>query len=291
MRPVGAALMWLVTTLLLAAALPAMWAQQHLIDRTGYAALAQRAAADPQLQSAVATELTTQVGRIAAVSDASVVGALARTYTSSRSFPRQFAQANDFAHQWLFTDAGVDPQGPQVSRAGFIDVAPMLADPAFAQTLREYNVTLPATVPVTLTDSPAPWLQPGSLRALGIWGPWLSWTLAVLTAAAALLTLVITRRRGRMLTALGVSALLVGATGWAAIAYAQRAVAAALENTTGNPRRIADVMVDTAQTGMQQWLNVTLVVGGGLVIVGVIVTLLTGLTRGSGAGTQTPVRI
>ena len=32
---------------------------------------------------------------------------------------------------------------------------------------------------------------------------------------------------------------------------------------------------------MHQWLNVTLIVGGGLVIVGVIVSLLSGLARTS----------
>ena len=40
-------------------------------------------------------------------------------------------------------------------------------------------------------------------------------------------------------------------------------------------------MVATAQDSMHQWLNVTLIVGGGLVIVGVIVSLLSGLARTS----------
>ena len=36
-------------------------------------------------------------------------------------------------------------------------------------------------------------------------------------------------------------------------------------------------MLATARSSMHQWLNVTLIVGGGLVIVGVIVGLLSGL--------------
>ena len=114
---------------------------------------------------------------------------------------------------------------------------------------------------------------------MGLCGPWISIGLAVLTGAAALLTLFAARSRGRALAALGVSGLLVGGAGWAAIEFAQRYLRDALNNTAGTTRRAADVMVATAQDSMHQWLNVTLVVGGGLVIVGVIVSLLGGLAR------------
>ena len=38
-------------------------------------------------------------------------------------------------------------------------------------------------------------------------------------------------------------------------------------------------MVAVAQSSMHQWLNLTLVIGGGLVIVGVIVSLLASLAK------------
>ena len=38
-------------------------------------------------------------------------------------------------------------------------------------------------------------------------------------------------------------------------------------------------MAATAQASMHQWLTVTLIIGGGLVVVGVIVSLLSGLSR------------
>ena len=79
----------------------------------------------------------------------------------------------------------------------------------------------------------------------------------------------------------GVQGLIVGAAGWAGIAIGQGHLREALNNTSGTTRRVADVMVATAQDSMHQWLNVTLIVGGGLVIVGVIVSLLTGLARTS----------
>lgn len=275
MRSTATAFLWLVTTVLLAVALPAMWVQLHLVDRDGYAALAQRAASDPELQSAMATELTTQVGRLSPNSDATVVGAIARVYTVSPSFPGQFAQANALAHRWLFTDAvdsTVDEQGRWV-----IDFAPMLSDAAFAQTLRGLDIAVPTSLPIPLTDSAPAGIRPGALRVAGMWAPWVSGGLAVLVAASALVTLMAARNRGKALAALGVSAVLVGAAGWAAIELAQRPLGAALDNTSGNIRTIVDVMVATAQASMHQWLNVTLTVGGGLVIVGVLVSLLTGL--------------
>jgi hypothetical protein len=267
--------MWLVTTVLLALAVPAVWAQNNLVDGAGYAALAQQAAKDPELQSATATELTTQVGLLGSGVDSTIVSRIAAAYTASSAFPGQFASANGFAHRWLFTDtipASVDPQGRLV-----VDLAPMLSDTAFVQTLRDYNIAVPSALPIPLIDNASAVGRPGSLREVGIWAPWVSVALAVLAAASALLTIYLARRRGRILAALGVSALIVGASGWAAIEFAKRYVRGALNETAGNARRIADVMVATIESSMHQWLNITLIVGGGLVIVGVLVGLLSSL--------------
>jgi hypothetical protein len=271
--------MWLVTTLLLAVALPAAWVQQHLVDEDGYAALAQKAAADPGLQSAMASELTSQVGRLGTGVNTGTVSMVAAAYTASSTFPGQFAQANRFAHRWLFTDrvrSSVDSQGRWV-----IDVAPMLSDAAFKETLSDYNVALPSSLPIPLTDNAPAALRPGALRPVATFGPWVSVGAAVVAGLFALLTLFVARSRGKMLVGLGVSALLVGASGWAAIEFGRRRLNAVLDNSSGDVRRIAEVMVNTAQDSMHQWLNITLVVGGGLVIIGVIVSLLVSLARTS----------
>ncbi|MBB3605127.1 hypothetical protein FHT40_004811 [Mycolicibacterium sp. BK556] len=279
MRFATTLLLWLVTTLLLALALPTAWAQQHLVDEDGYAALAQKAATDPGLQSAMSSQLTTQVARLGTSVNTQTVSLVAAAYTSSSSFPGQFAQANRFAHRWLFTDtirSSVDSQGRWV-----IDIAPMLSDAAFKETLSDYNITVPTTVPIPLTDNAPSVLRPGALRLVGTYGPWVSVGLAVLTGVFALLTLFVARSRGKMLVGLGVSALLVGAAGWAAIEFGRRRLNAVLDNSSGDIRRIADVLVGTAQNSMHQWLNITLIVGGGLVIIGVIVSLLVSLAKSS----------
>lgn len=281
MRFVVTLFLWLVTTALLAVAVPAAWAQKTLVDQNGYADFAASAARDPRLQEALAGELSAQAVTLAARNGTTLNGDLVRrvasVYTASSAFPGQFAQANRFAHRWLFTStiaSGVDDQGRWV-----IDLAPMLSDRAFTETLSSLNIEVPTTVPVPLTENAPAVLRPGQLQKLATWGPWATVAAAVLTGVFALLTLAAARRRGKALAALGVSALLVGAAGWAGLEVGRRYVDRALNATSGDVRQAADVMVGQAIAGMHQWLNITLAAGGGLVVVGVVAALLGGLRR------------
>jgi hypothetical protein len=272
-------LLWLFTTVALAVAVPAVWVQTHLVGEDGYSALAASAARDSRLQEAMAGELTTQAVALGTDNGYSLnpelVRQVANAYTRNSGFPGQFAQANRIAHRWMFT--GAVPSGNSTDQ-WLIDVAPMLSDPSFSATLGSLDLQMPSslTVPITV-DSPE--LRPGKLRPLATWGPWASIGAAVVTGIFALLTLVAARSRGKALTALGVSALLVGAAGWAAIEVAGRYLDAALNRTTGDIRTVAEVMVAHAEGSLHQWLNYTLLAGGGLVVLGVIAAVIGGAVR------------
>ncbi|MBI3225738.1 MAG: hypothetical protein HYZ39_11855 [Mycolicibacterium cosmeticum] len=279
MRFLLAALLWLITTALLVVTVPALWAQHTLVSEDGYAALSASAATDPALQQAMASELGAQLVSATGASgvQGTVLGATVSAYTASSVFPGQFATVNRVAHRWLFTD--------QVSRSDssgrwVVDLAPMLADSSIQQTLAGFGVQVPSTLEVPLTEQVSEHLRPGQLRLVGVWGPWASVGVAVLTGVFALLTLMASRARGKAFAALGISALLVGAAGWAGIEIGRRYVDDALNRTPGDVHAIADVMVDHAVGSMHMWLNLTLTVGGGLVIIGVIVALLSGLGSG-----------
>jgi hypothetical protein len=277
--------LWLAATLALAVAVPASWAQLNLVSEDGYAALSQRAAGDPALQSAAAAELTTRAMALIAARgggryplDGSEVHDVAVAFTAGPEFPPLFARANRLAHGWLFTD----PRPGENADQWVIDLAPMLNDGSFRQVLSRHNVTVPANLTVPLTVSmpqTSGSLRQGQLRPLARWGPWVSAGAAALSGLCALLTLAAARRRGKALTSLGVSALLVGAAGWAGIEAGGRHISDALNRTTGNVRQIADVMVAHAEAGLRQWLNLTLLAGAALVGVGVLVAILGGLTR------------
>lgn len=276
MRFVLTALMWLLTTAALLVALPAMWLQYNIVDADGYAALAQRAASDPALQQAVAGELTTQIGNLASTEvPATVVGALASSYTAGSAFPGQFAEANRLAHRWMFT-TGVQSQLDSRGR-WVVDLAPMLADSSFRQTLNSYGIQVPESLPVPLTENVPAAVRPGQLQRVATWGPWVSLGLSGLAAACALLTIAVARRRGRAMVALGVSLMLVGAAGWIGVEVGRAQLGRALGSVSGNPRQIADSMVQQAISSMHTWLDLALAAGGGLALLGVIFALLGGI--------------
>ena len=279
MRFLATLMLWLVTTAALTVAVPAVWAQLNIVDEDGYAVLATSAAQDPRLQNAMAAELTTQV---IALGDSKgyplnpqLVSAVASSYTRNSGFGGQFARANRIAHQWMFT--GAKPSGDSTDK-WLVDVAPMLSDPSFAATLGNLDLEVPEamTVPITV-DTPE--LQPGTLRSLARWGPWVSGAAAAATAVLALLTLAAARSRSKALIALGVSALLAGAAGWSGIEIGRRYVNLALNRTTGDIRTVAEVMVGHAEDSLHLWLNVTLLAGGALVVMGVIAAGIGALWR------------
>ncbi|MEN3222283.1 hypothetical protein [Mycolicibacterium porcinum] len=279
MRFVMTLFLWVLTTILLAAAVPSAWAQKNIIDQQGYSSFAAGAAADPQLQQAVAGELTTQVQSLASQNGAQVdsrrIRAVAGAYTAGPDFPGQFALANQLGHTWMFTDRlSRDENGSWV-----IDVAPMLRDPSFRETLSGFGVEVPQTLTVPIASSAPDSLRPGILRPLAVWGPWVSVGVTVLAGVFALLTLAVARARGKALAALGISALLVGAAGWAGLEVGRRYLNEALNHTSGDIRQIADAMAGHAIDSLHQWLNLTLAAGGALVVFGIVVALLGGLRR------------
>ncbi len=282
MRSAVTALLWLATTVALAVAIPAAWLQFNVVDEAGYARLAREAAGDPALQSAMASELATRAMALIAERgggrypvDGAQVHDVASAFTAGPGFPPLFAQANRAAHAWLFTDPPAGRNGNQ----WVIDVAPMLNDSSFRQVLSSHDVTVPANLTVPLTVSMPSSLRQGRLSRLATWGPGVSIGAAALGGFFALLTLAAARRRGKALSALGVSALLVGAAGWAGIEVGRRHVDDALNHTTGDIRQIAEVMVTHAEAGLRHWLDLTLIAGAALVGLGVLVAIVGGVRK------------
>lgn len=271
MRFLATMLMWLLATAALAVAVPAAWTQHNIVDRDGYSALAAEAAEVPQLQSAMAGEITTQVANQYSINE-TLVRTVSRAYTASSAFPGQFAAVNQLAHQWMFTES-TDQDG----QGWVVDIGPLLNDGSIRDPLANVGVKVPESMIVPISTDLPENVRPGQLRQLTKWGPWVSVGASVLTGVFALLTIAAARRRGKAIAALGVSALLVGATGWAAIEVLRRRIATALEATSGDMRQIADVMVGQAISSLHLWLNLTLAAGGVLLALGVIAAVLGGV--------------
>jgi hypothetical protein len=277
---VATVLLWLLATVALRVAVPSVWAQHNVVDEGGYAALATSAAKEPALQQAMADELGSQMKKLVEgtgydVSTEVLQGA-ARSYTASSVFPGHFAQVNRIAHRWIFTDAD---QRTDASGRWQVDLSPMLSDTSFQETLRQFGIRPPSTLEVPLTDDLSDDLRPGQLHWLAIWGPWISGVSTILAALFALLTLLAARNRGKAIAALGVSALLVCAAGYARAEVLRRRITDALTRTDSDIRGVADAMVDHAADSLHHWLNLTLAAGGVLVVFGVLVSMLGGSRR------------
>ena len=278
MRFVATLVLWLVTTAALAVAVPVTWAQHAVVNRSGYSSLATKAAAEPRLKAAMAGELATQLNSLATKagysSSIDVLSAATTVYTGSSAFPGQFGTINGYAHDWLFTDTAArqDSSGRWV-----VDLSPMLSDSSLTSTLTGFGIKVPSKLEVPVTDSAG--LRPGQLRVATTWGPWAAAGICILAGVMAFLTLGAAKARGKALAALGISAMLIGAAGWAGIEIGRPHLADALNRTSGNMREVVDVMVDYAITDMHTWLNITLVVGAGLVAIGMLLAVLGGLIR------------
>lgn len=278
-RALAAVVLWLLTTVLVAVAVPVNWAQHRLVDADGFAVLSEQAAHDPALQAAVANELATRMVWLIREHgfpiELSQVRDIAATYTAGPAFPSRFAQAMQVPHNGMLTG---DDTGEWM-----INLAPMLTDSAFQPTLTHHDVQEPAVLTSPLAiDVPAP-QQTGQLRELAGWVRWVGLGAGVLAAVCAVLTLVAARGRGKALTALGVSGLLAGAFGWAGTEVGQRylndALNQAFDNADATVHQIAHAMVHTGVDSLHHWLNLTLAGGGAVVVIGVIGALLGGLRK------------
>ena len=172
MRFVLTALLWLVTTIALAVALPAAWAQQNVVDADGYAAFSQRAAADPALQQAVAAELTTQLVTLAANSGYDVQTDLFGT--AATAYTAKFRLSRSVRHREPLR-APLDVHRLGVQRRRFagrwvVDLGPMLADSSFQQTLQDFGIQAPSSLPVPLTENAPAASAAGAVPAGGYLG-------------------------------------------------------------------------------------------------------------------------
>ena len=224
MRFVAAVLLWLLTTAALAVAVPAAWAQHNVVDEGGYSALATSAATDPAVQTAMAAELTAQLVRLAGQQRLRRL-----TRPAGRRRGRVHAQLRlprpVRAGQPDRAPVDVHRRRPAVRRVrplGDRPVADAGRQLVPADTLRDFGIQAPSTLVVPLTENVSDSLRPGQLRQLTRWGPWASVGAMVLTGVLALLVLAAARSRGKALASLGVSALLVGAAGWAGIEVGRR---------------------------------------------------------------------
>jgi hypothetical protein len=205
--------------------------------------------------------------------DPAQVRAVADAYAVSSTFPGRFVEVNRTVHRWVFDQPAPDSHGPLQ-----IDVAPMLRDAFNQQSLRKISAGLPATLYMQLTETDR--LRPGEFHTFARWGRPVAVGASVLAGVFALLTLATARGRGKALASVGISALLIGAAGRAAIGIVGGRLNATLNNTSADMHAMAAAIIAQAEASLHHWLDLTFAVGGGLFVLGVVVAVLERRLRG-----------
>ncbi|MUM16866.1 MULTISPECIES: hypothetical protein [unclassified Mycobacteroides] len=277
MRFLFAVLLWLLTTAVLAITVTATWAQSRIVDENGYVALAAPAAADPNVQRAIAEELTAQIVSLGKKQGSRVnetqVAELTAGYTRGPQFRADFASVNRMAHQWLFTNSNSAHRDSQGSWQ--IDLAPMIK----SLVPQGLSIKAPETLEVSITDDNLGGLTPGRLVPVSRFGQLAVWISVGLTLVLAGLTQLSVRSRAKGLAGLGISVLLVGAAGWAGLEIGRRYLERPLNRVTGNLRDLADGLVTQAVSNAHHWLSLTMAAGGLVILIGVVSGVLGGLLR------------
>lgn len=277
MRFIFAALLWVLTTVALAGTVTAAWTQNRVINEDGYAKLVAPAADDPVVQRAVADELTAQIVALGKKQgtrvDQSRVADMTTEYTHTAKFRDDFVTVAREAHRWLFTYSTIAQRDSQGRWQ--IDLAPM------ARTLVPPGMGLkvPDTLQASITDEALGPLAPGRLASLTRFGPIAVWVGVGLTLLLAGMMQLAVRRTTKGIVALGISTLLVGATGWAALEVGLSHAKRPLARLTEEAREVADAVLHQAVGNAHQWLSVTMIAGVLVIIAGIAAGALGSLLR------------
>lgn len=263
MRTAGSVAAWIVAVVAAIITVPALWIATHVADEQGYVDFTRTFVDDTELQKALAAQVSDDVGSAAGLPDAAsaavaqVVARFAAQLSDDPGFVDAWEDSQRRTHRLTF-DRGADRLT--------VDIGPIAS---FVVKKAGGGLPVPVDVPSTLKvpvyDSPDPEVlervsdTPGQSR-IGF----------VVVGVAALLCLLLARRRGLALAGLGVGALLVAgtlrvATGWAVPEVLDRTPA-----RTAFAREMRDLLVDRASDSLNAWLLVLALAGLAVTVAGLL---------------------
>ncbi|GAA3537788.1 hypothetical protein AFL01nite_12590 [Aeromicrobium flavum] len=264
MRPLLTALLWCVATLATVVAIGAGWTAAHVQSESGFVRLVSAVGDDPEVQAAAADvageAFADQTGlpiawhdRIAARTRDAVL-----RFTASQGWSEAWRETTRRTHQRLYAD-----QTPTDLRA---DVAPLVgvAVGELAADL-PFDLGGPDELWVTVSEE-----DPGDL--VGVTSQ--AGTVAVVAVGtalvAALLTLVVSRRRSTTWAALGAGALLAAGTWWVLGRVTLPRLVEDRAADTGADSDLQQVLVDRVVGSLDATLVWVAVAGAAMVAAGLV---------------------
>ncbi len=245
------ALLTLVAIAATILAVPSFWLDQRLVDREGFVSTVAPMAENQQVKDYLADEIAAQA---TARTDLPIAGVLVRPlagrYTDSEQFRQDFADVVGQQHDFLFeTPApGTDTSVMQLDITDMINRALNLSG----------GNRIQGPVVVELTNG-ASGLEAGRYAEVGDQITLLAWGSAAVAVLAALLALLVARRRGTVFAWLGLGVVAAGVSTWAmGLFFADRAKQE-VSGAESSGRRVAELIIDGAYDDVTR---VAVIVGG-----------------------------
>lgn len=269
MRSLAAFLTGLIAVAAIIVALPTMWVTERVVDPDGFGSTATAMGQSAQVRTYMADTITNQVQRRAGATAGAVVAPFAQRYTQSPAFTEDFVDLAMQQHRWLFQPAppGVDPGVMQLDLTNMVRRVAAQANPALAQ-----RVPGPILVPVSDRDQA---LEAGRYQQSGVQVRRLAHGSVVVGVIAALLALLVARRRGTTLVWLGLGGVLSAAASFAGGYYFASRAKDEVAVTEAGVRQVAESAINGLVENLHQWCYVVGGVGVAVVVAGLVVRALT----------------
>ncbi|GAC47854.1 hypothetical protein [Gordonia aichiensis] len=270
MRTFLSGLATIVAVVAIVLAVPAVWVSQRIVDDDGFTSLIEPVGHDQAVKDYLAGEITEQIASRTSISGAdAVVRPLANAYTNSSQFPADFADVATQQHQWLFDEAS-DPNAPMQ-----LDITAMV-NRVLENARLGVSVSGPITIPISNGDTG---LHAGAYHQAGEQITTIAKVSVIAGIIAAIIALLVARRRGTVIAWLGIATLLAGVVCWAVAnlygAYLKNDVSSS-ENTA---KPVADVAIDTISHELQWTGVISMLVGAGILVFGIVIRLAFGGRR------------
>ncbi|WP_132992331.1 hypothetical protein [Gordonia zhaorongruii] len=267
MRSVFSGLLTVIAMVCVIVAIPTMWVNERVVSADGFAASAEDAARNSEVQQFFANKVGSSVADSTSVPLAGdIVEPLARNYARSDAFVADFRDIARQQHAWLFTEPGPDTDLHVMD----VNITPM-ANRVIASANLPQQVRLDRPVYIGIDQHR---LSAGSLESTGNIVRSVAWIATIGAVITALLALLIANRRSVVLIWLGVGIVLAGIASYA-VALLIRTVAG--DKTAGSDeaaRRTVEVVADGVSADLVQWAAVSGAVGAVVVVAGLLVRMV-----------------
>ena len=268
MRTFFSAFLALVAMVATVIAVPSMWVTERLVHTDGFTSVISPLADDPEMQEYIAAKITDQVvAEVSVPGAAALVAPVAKKYTQSSDFRTDFSDVVRQQHDWLFAEAPADGSDQSMR----LNITPMI-NRAIRNAHLPFSVNVSQQVEVPIAEGGG--LEAGRYHHVGQQITTIGYVSTAVAVIAALLALIVARRRGTTLAWLGIGALLAAAALWLLSLSATRIVDEQFGTNDSTDQIVTRLAVDAVASDLVHWAIISAIAGAAVTVLGIVFGVL-----------------